>query len=133
MGSLMGRVAAVLTPLGSIWRTVPADRGRTILDCGRGSSAFGLRLAAMFPDRFAGVVLRWPALDDSVRVRALEGVPVLLVRSDDTAEACRQRLDKYHSETAPIIPFYEDKGLLKRIDGVGSPAEVTERIATALA
>lgn len=53
-------------------------------------------------------------------------------RKDDTSEACRARLEKYHSETAPIIPFYEEAGLLKRVDGVGSPDEVTERIASAL-
>ena len=53
-------------------------------------------------------------------------------RSDDTAEACRKRLDKYHGETAPIVPFYEDMGLLKRVDGVGAPDAITERIQTAL-
>lgn len=56
----------------------------------------------------------------------------LVHRKDDTVEACRARLDKYHSETTPIIPFYEDKGLLKRVDGVGTPAEITERITAAL-
>ena len=53
-------------------------------------------------------------------------------RKDDTEQACVARLQKYHSETAPIIPFYRDKGLLKEIDGVGTPAEVTERITQAL-
>ncbi len=56
----------------------------------------------------------------------------VIQRKDDTAEACKARLAKYHSETAPIIPFYEDKGLLRRVDGVGSPDEVTERITNAL-
>jgi adenylate kinase len=54
-------------------------------------------------------------------------------RSDDTEEACRARLAKYHAETAPIVPFYESKGLLRRVDGEGSPDEVTERIQRALA
>lgn len=53
-------------------------------------------------------------------------------RKDDTEEACKKRLDKYHAETAPIVPFYEAKGILKRVDGVGSPDEVTQRIRTAL-
>lgn len=53
-------------------------------------------------------------------------------RKDDTPEACKKRLDKYHAETAPIVPFYEGKGILKRVDGVGSPDEVTERIRNAL-
>ena len=54
-------------------------------------------------------------------------------RSDDTEEACVARLQKYHAETAPIVPFYEEKGVLVRVDGVGSPEEVTERITSALA
>jgi adenylate kinase len=53
-------------------------------------------------------------------------------RKDDTEEACVARLSKYHSETAPIVPFYEAKGILKRVDGVGTPAEVTARITRAL-
>lgn len=53
-------------------------------------------------------------------------------RKDDTEEAVTARLDKYHSETAPIIPFYEERSLLRRVDGVGNPEDVTDRIATAL-
>jgi adenylate kinase len=56
----------------------------------------------------------------------------LVQRKDDTEEACKARLEKYHSETAPIIPFYRDKGLLREVEGVGSPDEVTERVAKAL-
>ncbi len=54
-------------------------------------------------------------------------------RKDDTEEACRQRLAKYHSETAPIVPFYEAAGLLRRVDGVGEPDDVTLRMTKALA
>jgi adenylate kinase len=53
-------------------------------------------------------------------------------RKDDTAEACKARLDKYHSETAPIVPFYEERGVLKRVDGNASPDEVTARIKAQL-
>jgi adenylate kinase len=53
-------------------------------------------------------------------------------RKDDTVEAVTTRLAKYHSETAPIIPFYLDKGILKRVDGVGEPDTVTERIKAVL-
>ena len=49
-------------------------------------------------------------------------------RKDDTAEAVRTRLQKYHDETAPVVPFYEGQGLLKRVDGLGTPDEVTARI-----
>jgi adenylate kinase len=53
-------------------------------------------------------------------------------RKDDTEEACRARLGKYHSETAPIIPYYESRGLLHRIDGVGDPKAITARAFEAL-
>lgn len=56
----------------------------------------------------------------------------LVQRKDDTEEACRTRLQKYADETAPIIPFYDQKGLLRRVDGVGSPDAVTARIIEAL-
>jgi len=54
-------------------------------------------------------------------------------RKDDTVEAVSTRVQKYHSETAPIVPFYENKGILKRVDGVGTPDEITKRITAALA
>ncbi len=53
-------------------------------------------------------------------------------RKDDTEEACRARLGKYHSETAPIIPFYEAQGRLKRVDGNAVPDEVSRRIQQVL-
>ena len=56
----------------------------------------------------------------------------LVQRSDDTATACEARLAKYHQDTAPIIPFYDDRGLLKRVDGVGAPNAVTERLVSTL-
>lgn len=54
-------------------------------------------------------------------------------RKDDTEEACIARLKKYHSETAPIIPFYEEHGLIRRVDGNSAPDEVTARIKSVLA
>ena len=56
----------------------------------------------------------------------------LVHRKDDTEEAVRSRLDAYHKMTAPIIPFYEAAGLLKRVNGVGAPDDVTASIIKAL-
>jgi len=53
-------------------------------------------------------------------------------RKDDTEEAVRTRLDNYHAQTAPIIPFYEDRGVLRHVDGTGTPDDVTERLLAAL-
>jgi adenylate kinase len=53
-------------------------------------------------------------------------------RKDDTEEAVTTRLAKYHAETAPIIPYYQERGILKRVDGVGELDAVTERIKAVL-
>lgn len=53
-------------------------------------------------------------------------------RSDDTEEAIAKRLDIYETETAPIIDIYEQRGIVDRIDGVGSLDDITERIFAAL-
>lgn len=49
-------------------------------------------------------------------------------RADDNAETVRSRLDAYHAQTAPILPFYEKKGVLKVVDGTLPIAEVTKRL-----
>ncbi len=54
-------------------------------------------------------------------------------RKDDTETACRKRLEKYHAETAPIIPYYTERGILRQVDGNAAPADVTTRIEAALA
>src|SRR5699024_2708972 len=53
-------------------------------------------------------------------------------RSDDTEEAIAQRLEIYDRETAPIVDTYATRGIVDRIDGVGSVDEITERIFAAL-
>lgn len=56
----------------------------------------------------------------------------LVHRSDDTEEAVRARLGSFHRQTAPIIPFYAERGLVKTVDGVGSKDEVFGRITAAI-
>jgi adenylate kinase len=53
-------------------------------------------------------------------------------RADDQPEKVTKRLDAYEAMTAALLPFYERKGLLRRVDGVGKPEEVTERVLSAL-
>ena len=54
------------------------------------------------------------------------------VRADDNEETFRKRLGVYSSQTAPLVPFYEERGLLKSIDGMLSIEEVTTSIEAAL-
>lgn len=53
-------------------------------------------------------------------------------RADDTPEVVRNRLEKYTSQTAPVIDYYRQQGQLTVVDGVGSLDEVFSRILEAL-
>ena len=53
-------------------------------------------------------------------------------RVDDQEETVKTRLDQYDGMTAALLPFYTSKNLLKRIDGVGKPQQVTQRLLEAL-
>ena len=52
------------------------------------------------------------------------------VRSDDRVEVLKNRLSAYYEWTAPIIPFYEARGLLWRVDGMREVHQVTDAIET---
>jgi adenylate kinase len=54
-------------------------------------------------------------------------------RSDDNAEAVTTRLAAYHEQTAPLLPFYRDKGSLKTVDGMADIDEVTRQLNDVLA
>ena len=49
-------------------------------------------------------------------------------RSDDTEETVRNRMKVYADQTAPVIDYYAQKGLLSRVLGVGTIEEVFQRI-----
>lgn len=49
-------------------------------------------------------------------------------RADDTAETVRSRLLAYHKQTAPIVTYYGEKGVLKSIDGMADIDEVTKQL-----
>jgi len=54
-------------------------------------------------------------------------------RADDHEDKVRTRLDVYDAQTAALLPHYEKLGLLRRVDGVGSPKEVTARMLSQIA
>jgi len=53
-------------------------------------------------------------------------------RADDTEETVRARLKAYHAQTAPILPYYQKKGVLKSVDGMAPIDEVTSQIEQVL-
>jgi adenylate kinase len=54
-------------------------------------------------------------------------------RLDDHEEKVKTRLDVYDAQTAALLPHYEKLGVLRRVDGVGSPQEVTTRMLSQIA
>jgi adenylate kinase len=57
----------------------------------------------------------------------------LVVRDDDKPDVVRHRLEQYHSKTEPLVSYYEEKGILRRVDGDHPPEEVSDRIRALLA
>ena len=49
-------------------------------------------------------------------------------RDDDKPAAIGKRLDEYERETAPLIDWYRDRGLLEVVNGLGTTDEVTQRL-----
>ena len=52
----------------------------------------------------------------------------LYQRDDDKPEAIKERLAIYRAETMPIVGYYEDKGVLVKVDGAGTPDDVVAQI-----
>jgi adenylate kinase len=51
-------------------------------------------------------------------------------RADDTVAAIRRRLELYELETSPLMSWYESQELLCRLDALGTPDQVTDRITS---
>jgi adenylate kinase len=76
-------------------------------------------------------------VDEEELVRRLSGRRMLVdgewvQRDDDKPETVRHRLAVYREQTAPLSGFYDQEGLLARIDAIGQIEEVTERAMTVL-
>jgi len=57
----------------------------------------------------------------------------LVQRDDDKPEVVKRRLDVYHEQTEPLVAYYDERGLLRRIDGTRSPTEVHDHVRAVLA
>ncbi len=105
------------------------------------------------PDSAAGFVLdgfprtvpQAELLDDLLGEDTLDGVVSLEVdseelvgrlmargRADDALETISRRLEVYHAQTAPLLDFYADRGIIRTVNGSGDVDEITERIIAAL-
>jgi adenylate kinase len=57
----------------------------------------------------------------------------LIQRNDDKPDVIKKRLDVYHKETEPLIEYYDEQGLMRRVDGTRSPADVHDHIRAVIA
>lgn len=80
-------------------------------------------------DAVVQLVVDETILIDRIRKRAAESSTV---RADDNEETLKGRLDVYRNQTAPILPYYEGKGLLQKVDGMAPIERVTSEIADIL-
>ncbi|MFC1544038.1 adenylate kinase [Gemmatimonadota bacterium] len=102
-------------------------------------------------DGFPRTIAQAVALDDLLQKRGLSLQAVVLLdvsddhimdrlrgrfeesgREDDDPATVLNRLKVYRDQTAPLVGYYEGKSLLRRVDGVGSIDEITDRIMAAL-
>jgi adenylate kinase len=57
----------------------------------------------------------------------------LIVRDDDKPEVIRKRLETYHEKTEPLVSYYDERSVLRQIQGSAAPDEVAEEIRRTLA
>jgi adenylate kinase len=75
---------------------------------------------------------------DSFKRPAVEGVcdvcgsTEFVRRADDNAETVATRLTAYEAQTAPLLPYYRARGLVREVDGMAPIAEVQAGILAAL-
>jgi adenylate kinase len=56
------------------------------------------------------------------------GACEFVCRPDDRPETVKARFDVYHRQTAPILPYYRERGVLRRVDGMAEISEVAREI-----
>ena len=123
--------------IGMIAERMEADdcKNGVILDGFPRTVAQAQALDAMFADK--GI-----SLDSVIEIRVDENALFSRIekraaetggaRSDDNAEVLAARLKVYHDNTAPVLPYYEDKGQLVTIDGMQPVEEVNKQIEACL-
>lgn len=156
-GDILRSAIAAKTPLGLEAKAI-VDRGDLVSDavvngiiserldaddCKPGFILDGFpRTIAQAEALDAMLVEKGVALDAVLEIKADADVLVQRVvnraresgvaRADDNEEVLRNRLTVYAQQTAPLVAYYSDKGLLKAVDGMASVDEVTAAIKAAL-
>ena len=116
------RIEAVWSGFGPVLNAYNVDRPRVFLDCGRGACGFGVRFVSIFPDRFAGLILRQPIDVANIRLGSLLGMPVLMLQTPATAAevaALKARLEAVTPDSVTVVEAadeYPHKGASAAIE-----------------
>ncbi len=78
-------------------------------------------------DRKVGAVVLLEAPREQLRLRLL-GRAKAEGRTDDTPEVIANRLDAYEQQTGPVVAHYDARGMVRRVNGLGSVADVAARL-----
>ena len=78
-------------------------------------------------DHVIEISVKDSVLIDRINTRVAQ-TPDAERRDDDNAETLKPRLEVYHGQTAPILPYYEGLGMLKMVDGMKPIDEVSKQI-----
>jgi adenylate kinase len=70
-------------------------------------------------------IFKQPQVDDVCDVC---GSSEFVRRPDDNEQTVRTRLAEYRAKTAPVLPYYDERGLVRRVDGMGTLEEVAAEI-----
>ena len=109
-----------------------AERGRSldhVIELGVDEEALVQRITGRFSCAKCGT-----GYHDKFRPTKVPGVcdvcgsTEFVRRKDDNEQTVRTRMGEYRAKTAPILPFYEARGLVRRVNGMGSVEEVAAAI-----
>jgi adenylate kinase len=112
------------------------ERGRTldhVIELGVDEEALVSRITGRFSCAKCGT-----GYHDSFKQPRREGVCDacgscdFVRRKDDTEQTVRTRMAEYRAKTAPILPYYHDRGLVRRVDGMRPVDEVAAQVAAIL-
>lgn len=104
------RIRSVFGAFGDLINNYTVDRGRVFLDCGSQTCGFGVRFATLFPDRWAGLILRDATEVDDLRIGNLLSVPILVLKTAKNA-ATVTAMKKRWDETCPgMLTVLDAKG-----------------------
>lgn len=120
------RLGAVFGSFGFTLNNYNVERARVFLDCGRETCGYGTRLASVFPERFAGLILRDPVEVDDIRIGSLVGVPILLLKTGDNGAKVTAFQKRFDEKCPGMVTVLEAKGAYPHLESAADIAKWME-------